>query len=141
MQEKERKNTKARQENSLVKIASEQPDVYVPITLPFFNKSHDEDNQEDLKLKKNGSLPTNVERQGSSAMKLEKVESLQEENDVSDMLIDKDSKRIKINEMEPILLQLPSTLPLDWLGASNQSSSQGNSLEKMIEQLSLGNER
>lgn len=37
MKNKELKNKKALQENSLVALAADNPELYVPITLPFFN--------------------------------------------------------------------------------------------------------
>ncbi len=54
------------------------------------------------------------------------------------MLIDKESNRPILNELEPVLLQLPSTLPLDWLG---QGQTGPNSLESMLEALSLSGDR
>lgn len=43
LRDKEQKNKKALQENSLVQFAANQPDLYAPITLPFFNQYNKED--------------------------------------------------------------------------------------------------
>ena len=50
--DKEMKNIKALQENSLVNLAANRPDLYMPTTLPFFNDYNKKQEDEVPKLER-----------------------------------------------------------------------------------------
>eukprot|EP00347_Sterkiella_histriomuscorum_P015718 403355942 len=154
LKDKEIKNKKALQENSLVQFAENQPDLYAPITLPFFNQyKQDQEKleQQNIDLKNGGvslKQEKHVKEEDSSIMKLRQVESYKDESgELRDLLIKNENGQIQqsISELEPFLIQLPSTLPFNLDEKPSHSSNKNqtdyksstNQIERLIENLNI----
>ncbi|CDW74297.1 UNKNOWN [Stylonychia lemnae] len=147
LRDKEQKNKKALQENSLVQFAENQPDLYAPITLPFFNQyKQDEQQLIDNEKKKLNRESNNdaimLEKEKSSVIKLQRTENFKEDGELRDLLMNQ--YNAQNSQVEPFLIQLPSTLPFNISENPNQQqfndstiNKSVNQIEKLIERLQL----
>lgn len=96
MKEKQTKDKLTLQENSLVAFAmKEQPDLYAPNTLPFFNPDNKEYEQAPeitrggMGLQRESSVAsTKLQKEQSSTLKLQRMDDVpQEDNSVQTLLL------------------------------------------------------
>lgn len=135
VREKQKKDKVALQENSLAAFAmSSHPGIYAPCALPFINKPEAAPGVQ-TELRKSESVSSaQLDREQSSNIKLQRLESVShKDNQVIDLLLGNQDAKLgsvvtRISELEPFIMQLPSTLPL---------STDKNDLNSLMDQISL----